>query len=430
MSVPTQSVPVQTAPSTGVPAGVATGSPDHSRLGSKQHSDGGWGLVPIQVRSARFASFDIGDFETVTGQELEWKHTPVARLAPLLDGTLDGDIEPVTGVATSGDPCLIEWVDRSDPRIGRAGKPEERASANAWSSFTRALLITVGGEHHSEATVTRSALGGSARAAHTVIHATHHSVGTVVLQNSGAALLSENVEIILDEGAQLTVVTVQQWDSDAIHLASHFARIGRDARLRHVVVSLGGSVVRVNPSTHLASEGADVELYGVYFADAGQHLEQQVFVNHDAPNSRSRVTYKGALQGEGAHTVWVGDVLIRPTAAGTDSYEQNRNLLLTDGTRADSIPNLEIETGDIAGAGHASASGRFDDEQLFYLQARGIAEAEARRLVVRGFLSEVVQKIGSPALEARLQDAILAKLSAGAEDQNSSDDDHTGGDQP
>lgn len=385
-------------------------APDHSRLGSKQHSDGGWGLVPVQVRSARFASFDVADFEAVTGQEAEWKHTPIARVKPLIDAVLEADIEPLTGVTVSGDTALIEWVPRDDARIGRAGKPEERASANAWSAFESALVVTITGEHSSEVTVTRSALGPTARAAHTVIHATHHSVGTVVLQNSGGALLSENVEIILDEGAQLTVVTVQQWDPTAIHLASHFSEIGRDARLKHVVVSLGGSVVRVNPSTHLSSEGGDVELYGVYFADTGQHLEQQVFVNHDAPNTKSRVSYKGALQGAGAHTVWIGDVLIRPTAAGTDSYEQNRNLLLTDGTRADSIPNLEIETGDIAGAGHASASGRFDDEQLFYLQARGIGEDEARRLVVRGFLSEIVQKIGSPELQQRLNNAIEAEL--------------------
>ena len=403
MSVPTQTVP-ETLATGDVPA------PDHSRLGSKQHSDGGWGLVPVQVRSARFASFDVADFEAVTGQEAEWKHTPMARVQPLIDATLEADIEPLTGVTVSGDTALIEWVTRDDARIGRAGKPEERASANAWSAFESALVITITGEHASEVTVTRSTLGATARAAHTVIHATHHSVGTVVLQNSGDALLSENVEIILDEGAHLTVVTVQQWDSTAIHLASHFSEIGRDARLKHVVVSLGGSVVRVNPSSHLSGEGGDVELYGVYFADTGQHLEQQVFVNHDAPNTKSRVSYKGALQGVGAHTVWVGDVLIRPTAAGTDSYEQNRNLLLSDGARADSIPNLEIETGDIAGAGHASASGRFDDEQLFYLQARGIREDEARRLVVRGFLSEIVQKIGSPELEERLQNAIEAEL--------------------
>ena len=402
------SVPTQTAPAT-VFSGAST-APDHSRLGSKQHSDGGWGLVPLQVRSARFASFDVADFETVTGHEAEWKHTPIARVQPLIDGTLDPDIRPVTATSSSDESVTVEWIDRNDSRIGAAGKPEERASANAWSAFESALMITITGEQPSEISVTRSTLWTGARAAHTVIHATHHSVGTVVLQNSGDALLSENVEIILDEGANLTVVTVQQWNATAVHLASHFSEIGRDARLKHVVVSLGGSVVRVNPSTHLSSEGGGVELYGVYFADTGQHLEQQVFVNHDAPNTKSRVSYKGALQGVGAHTVWVGDVLIRPTASGTDSYEQNRNLLLTDGARADSIPNLEIETGEIAGAGHASASGRFDDEQLFYLQARGIGEDEARRLVVRGFLSEIVQKIGSPALEERLQNAIEAEL--------------------
>ena len=115
-----------------------------------------------------------------------------------------------------------------------------------------------------------------------------------------------------------------------------------------------------------------------------------------APTPRGDVLYKGALQGAGARSVWIGDVLIGPDAVGTDSYEANRNLVLTDGARADSIPNLEIETGDIRGAGHASATGRFDDEQLFYLQARGISEDEARRLVVIGFLTEIVQRSASP----------------------------------
>jgi Fe-S cluster assembly protein SufD len=122
------------------------------------------------------------------------------------------------------------------------------------------------------------------------------------------------------------------------------------------------------------------------------------------------VTYKGALQGKGAHTIWVGDVLIRAAAEGTDTYELNRNLLLTDGTRADSVPNLEIETGQIQGAGHASASGRFDDDQLFYLQARGISELEARRLVVRGFLNEIIQQIDNPEVQVRLTKAIEDEL--------------------
>ena len=364
--------------------------------------------VPVQTRSERFSSFDASAFPAVTGREPEWKFSPVGELRPLIDGELDGsqwtyESAPVTG-------ATLEWVDRTDARIGSAGIPEDRASANAWGSFEKALAVTISGEEPVELSIGRSALDAAPRSAHTVITAGRHSTGHVLLQNTGSAQLVENVEIVLEDGANLTVVSVQQWDDDAVHLASHFVTVGRDATFRHVVISLDGKIVRINPSTHLVADGGDVELYGAYFASAAQHIEQQVFVDHVAPNTKSRVTYKGALQGQGAHTVWIGDVLIQRTAVGTDSYEQNRNLMLTGGARADSIPNLEIETGDILGAGHASASGRFDDEQLFYLESRGLTAEESRRLVVRGFLTEVVQKIGSADLEARLQRAIEAAL--------------------
>jgi Fe-S cluster assembly protein SufD len=381
--------------------------------GNRAHSDGGWdaagpAVVPVQTRSDRFTSTNPADFAAVTGREAEWKLSPVPVIRPLIDDTLDGSPYPYLVNQAAG--LTVEWIDRTDDRIGSAGAPEEKASANAWSAFDQALSVTVAGDEFVDATVTRSSLGGTARAGHTIVTAKANSRATVVLQNTGSALLSENVEIVVEEGAHLTLVSVQEWDDEAIHLASHFVTVGRDARLRHIVVSLGGKVVRVNPSTHLIAQGADAELFGLYFADAGQHLEQRVYVEHVAENTRSRVNYKGALNGKGAHTVWVGDVLIGPKAAGTDTYEQNRNLVLSEGTRADSIPNLEIETGDILGAGHASATGRFDDEQLFYLQARGITEREARRLVVLGFLSEIVQKVPAGALQERLRDAIEAEL--------------------
>jgi Fe-S cluster assembly protein SufD len=233
----------------------------------------------------------------------------------------------------------------------------------------------------------------------------------VIIDHRGDAVLSENLEVLVGDNAHLTVVSIQDWNDDSVHLSAQFAKLGRDATLKHVVVSLGGKVVRVTPNAGFNAAGGSVELMGVYFADANQHLEHRLFVDHSQPNCRSRVTYKGALQGNGAHTIWVGDVLIRAAAEGTDTYELNRNLLLTDGARADSVPNLEIETGQIEGAGHASASGRFDDEQLFYLQARGINEAEARRLVVRGFLNEIIQQIGNTDVEERLNAAIEAELS-------------------
>lgn len=382
--------------------------PTAEQHGIKEHSDGRFGFVPVQTRSGRFKSVNVADFAAVTGREAVWKFSPVAKFTDLTAGELDGSVYEVSSTDAPG--ISVDWVGRDDARIGLAGTPEERAAANAWTAFERALAITVSGEEAKEITVTRANLGSSPRGAHTIIEAKPFSRGVVILQNTGDARITENVEIILGESANLTVVSLQEWNDGAVQLTNHFASVGRDARLKHVVVSLGGSIVRVNPSVHLAGSGSDTELLGLYFADAGQHLEQQVYVNHDAPHSRSRVTYKGALQGQGARTVWIGDVLIGRTAPGTDSYEQNRNLVLTEGTRADSVPNLEIETGDILGAGHASATGRFDDEQLFYLQSRGITEDEARRLVVRGFLSEIVQQIGSPALEERLQGAIEAEL--------------------
>ena len=385
--------------------------------GAKAHSDGGWdsnapGYVPVQTRDARFTSVHHADFPAVTGVEGDWKLTPVARVRPLIDGELDG--APYAYLVNEAAGASVDWIDRADARIGTAGTPEDRGSANAWTSFEKALSITLSSEEHVDLVLSRSALGTAPRAAHTVITAKANSDSTVILRSSGDAQLAENLEIVVEEGARLTVVSVQEWSDESNQLSSHFAQVGRDAQLKHIVVTLGGSVVRLNPSVHLSGEGAQGDLFGLYFADAGQHFEQRVYLHHQAANTVGRVNYKGALQGEGAHTVWVGDVLIGPQASGTDSYEQNRNLVLSEGTRADSIPNLEIETGDILGAGHASATGRFDDEQLFYLQARGISEAEARRLVVIGFLAEIVQKIGNAELEAHLHGAIENELTAGA----------------
>jgi FeS assembly protein SufD len=380
--------------------------------GLEKHSDGGWGLVPVQTRSERFKSASVADFPRVTGREAVWRYAPIARIDDLLNGDLDGSRYPFE--LTAADGVTADWIGRDDARIGRAGLPEDRASANAWTSFDEALLVRVAGEQKSEISLTRSKLGAAPRAAHTVVEIAPFARATLILRNAGDAHLSENLEFIVGESAELTLVSVQEWTDASSHIATHFGSVGRDARLKHIVVSLGGGFMRVNPAIRLADSGADVELFGAYFADAGQYIEHQVYVFHDAPHGRSRVTYKGALQGTDAHTVWIGDVLIGQKAVGTDSYEQNRNLVLTEGARADSVPNLEIEIGDIVGAGHASATGRFDDEQLFYLQSRGIPEDEARRLVVRGFLIEVVQQIGSHALEEHLQLAIEAELSGGA----------------
>jgi Fe-S cluster assembly protein SufD len=233
---------------------------------------------------------------------------------------------------------------------------------------------------------------------------------TIVLRHTGSARYLSSVSLLVEEGAHLNFVGLQDWADDAIHVGHVGLKIGRDARVRTVTASLGGDLVRLTETTEYDGPGGELEQFGLYFVNAGQHIEHRLFVDHNEPHTRSRVDYRGALQGQGAHSVWVGDVLIRKVAEGINTYESNKNLVLTDGCRADSVPNLEIETGEIEGAGHSSTTGRFDDEQLFYLRSRGIPEDEARRLVVHGFFADIIRRIGVPEVEKRLLVAVEKEL--------------------
>jgi Fe-S cluster assembly protein SufD len=379
---------------------------------AKSHSHGGGVGIPDSSRAGRLTSYNVADFKPLNGLEEDWRFTPLKRLRGLHTEVLNGAAPAVSVTAPAG--VVVETVGREDKRIGQAGIPEDRVSANAWENFAEATVVTIPAELQAESEVSLLITGTveAPSAQHIVIVAERFSKAVVVLDHQGTAVVSENVEIMVEDGAELTVVSLQEWEDNAVHASSQQAKIGRDAKFKHIVVSLGGDLVRVTPSTRFTAPGADVEMFGLYFADAGQHLEQRLFVDHAVANCKSRVLYKGALQGRNAHSVWVGDVLIRKEAEGTDTYEANRNLVLTDGARADSVPNLEIETGLIEGAGHASATGRFDDEHLFYLMARGIPEKVARRLVVRGFLNEIIQQIKVPAIEDRLTAAVERELAA------------------
>ncbi|HEX4703996.1 MAG TPA: Fe-S cluster assembly protein SufD [Pseudonocardiaceae bacterium] len=386
---------------------------DTQQHGMTEHSHGSGVRIPNATRAERFTSFDVEAFETPGGREEDWRFTPMKRLHGL------HTVAPATGTArvevTGPSDVRVESVQRGDDRLGTAGTPGDRVAARAWQSFPAATVVTAPADTRIDEPVTVTITGpgvGEVSYGHVQVRAERFAEAVVVLDYTGSGTHADNVELVLADGAKLTVVAVHDWADDAVHLTAHHARLGRDAVLRHTVVTLGGDLVRVAPTVTFADRGGDAELTGLYFADAGQHLEHRLFVDHAMPHCRSNVAYKGALQGEGAHTVWIGDVLIRAAAEGTDTYELNRNLVLTDGARADSVPNLEIETGEIVGAGHASATGRFDDEQLFYLQARGIPEEQARRLVVRGFFHEVLAKIGVPSVRERLAAAIEAELAA------------------
>jgi Fe-S cluster assembly protein SufD len=356
-------------------------------------------------------SYDPADFGVPTGREEEWRFTPLRRLRGLhTDATLDGKV----GVAVDAAPKVaVELAQRGDQRLGIACVPADRVSARAFESFREATVLTVAEEADSTVPTWVRVQGEDATraaAGHLVVDVRPNARAVVVVEYTGSATYAENVELIVGDGASLALVSLQDWADDTVHLSSHYVQVGRDARITHTAVTLGGSVVRVAPSVRYAGPGGEAELRGLYFADAGQHLEHRLLVDHGAPNCRSRVTYKGALQGADAHAVWIGDVLIRAEATGTDTYEYNRNLVLTDGTRVDSVPNLEILTGEVVGAGHASASGRLEDHHLFYLMARGIPYDEARRLVIRGFFGELIAKIEAPELHARITAAVEAEL--------------------
>jgi len=389
---------------------------------SRPHSHGGEAAAaaskPAETKAQALRSYAVADFPVLTGREEEWRFTPLKRLRGLHDGSFaEGGTPPAVEFGALPDGVTVRRV-ADEPRKGSVLTPFDRISACAYERSTETLVVDVAREAVVAEPVTVRLVGAGADGAsfgHTYVEVGELAEATLVFDQTGTTTYADNVEVVVGDGARLTLVSVADWDGDAVQAQHQKLRLGRDARVVHIAVNLGGDLVRQYISVEYAGPGGDLEAYGVYFADGGQHLEHRQFVEHRAPDCRSRVTYRGALQGSDAHTVWVGDVLIGADATGTDTYEVNRNLVLTDGARADSVPNLEIETGEIVGAGHASATGRFEDEHLFYLMSRGIPELEARRLVVRGFFVELLEKIPAGSLRERLETEIDQRLAkAGA----------------
>ncbi|HVU92004.1 MAG TPA: Fe-S cluster assembly protein SufD [Jatrophihabitans sp.] len=370
------------------------------------HSHG----TPTGSPAERFTSRNPDDFPTPSTSQEDWRFSPLGKLRPFFepfepDGVIEGDQSVPAG-------ARVEVVDPSTlPAFGSALTPADRVSALAMANARRGLHITVdaGAELAEPIVLVRKGAGGRSYTHH-VVEVGANARATLVIDHRGLIQVAANIEFVIGAGASLSVIAVNACDEGSVQLSSYAALVGRDATYRHVNVTLGGSIVRIVPTVRFAGPGGRAELLGVSFAGDGQHFESRLFVDHDQPRCTSDVLYKNALLGDSARTVWIGDVRIRPSAIGTQTYEMNRNLLLSDGARADSVPNLEIETGDIAGAGHASATGRFDDLQLFYLQSRGIGEEEARRLVVRGFFADAVERIGVPDLERQIMAAIETRL--------------------
>lgn len=346
------------------------------------------------------------------GREEAWRFTPLNRLKGLHDGTAAIATHHSLSLKSGSTPGV------SFEKISRELLPSLSTTDDAimnrvreFSSDVSVLKIAANSELSEPIHLNRESFDlSSAEYSRVLIHVGSNARATVIASNTGNTLLAEEIEFKVESGACLTFVTLQEWDSQTVHVAKHHAIVDKDAVFKSITVTIGGSVVRLLPTVEFNGPGADAQLLGVYFATTGQFFEHRIFVDHCVPQAKSRVNYKGALSGDKAHTVWIGDVFIRANAEGTDTYELNRNLLLTDGARADSVPNLEIETGEIVGAGHASTTGRFDDEQLFYLMSRGISIEDARRLVVRGFFSEIINEIPESTVQERLMNRIDAEL--------------------
>lgn len=354
-------------------------------------------------------SWDVSDHPMPTGREETWRFTPLRRLRGLLDG-VSGD-SVFERIVDLPEGVTLTPISSQRARELAVEPPVDRIAALAAQSAPGGIQLDVpAGLEVDRPIVIDCGGAGQTIAEHLVITIGAHAQATIVVRYTGSAVFADKTDLVVGDGASVTYVSLQDWADDAVHGGHHAVLVGRDARVRTVTATLGGNAVRLAETARYAGPGGSLEQFGLYFVDAGQHVEHRMFVDHNAPHTVSHVDYRGALQGDGAHSVWVGDVLIRKVAEGITTYETNKNLVLTDGCRAESVPNLEIETGEIEGAGHSSTTGRFDDEQLFYLRSRGIPEDEARRLVVHGFFAEIIRRIGVPEVETRLLAAVESEL--------------------
>jgi Fe-S cluster assembly protein SufD len=352
----------------------------------------------------------LAPHSTPSGREEAWRFTPLKRLAGLHDlaTVIPGAITfELKNPATGG----VDFQNLPNSELPPAFSSTDLITNRVRSTVTEVSKLSIAKDQEiAEPIFLTRKVSGKPELSRLVIEAGVNSKATVIVENAGSAQIGEEIEIVLSAGAKLNFITLQEWNTESIHIGQHHALIAKDAEFNSYVITVGGSVVRLSPTVDFTGQGASAELFGLYFATSGQHLEHRIHVDHNIANAKSRVNYKGALSGKDAHTVWIGDVFIHKGADGTDTYELNRNLLLTDGARADSVPNLEIETGEIVGAGHASTTGRFDDEQLFYLQSRGIPAEIARRLVIRGFFAEIVTKLKNEEIEERIMERIDSEL--------------------
>lgn len=361
-------------------------------------------------------SFNPDDFPLPTRKQEDWRYTPLERMGEFFQvfqpsGSTHVSLTTVDGSPLPAGVASIRETTTADPEAGIVSQPNDRVSSVEWaSSANRVFVVDLQGQWSTPILVKVEGTSLDLDALHLIIKAADKAGGDIIISHTGDARLAEGVEIVTGADSHICLASIQEWNPGSKHVGNHRIHLRTHATLRHCMVTLGGDLVRIRMDQDFAGEEGDLNMLGIYFVEPGQHIEHRTMVVHNQPRCKSRVIYKGALEGNKAHSTWVGNALIQPQAPGTDSYELNRNLVLIPGAIADSEPNLEIENGDIVGAGHASSVGRFDDEELFYLQSRGISEAQARKLVVSGFFVDLIEEIGIPSISQHLIDAVNRRL--------------------
>ena len=255
---------------------------------------------------------------------------------------------------------------------------------------------------------------GLATFPHTLVTAEESSEITVVDRfgspevGAGGHLVDAVVELLVGDNARLRYLSVQEHGPKTWQVALQRAHVGRDASLHSSAVALGGDYARLRSESLLAGDNAESDLMAVYFGDHTQMLDFRTLQDHDAPSTRSDLLFKGAVEDQ-AHSVYSGLIRLRPSARKANASQTNRNLVLTEGAGAESIPNLEIEANDVR-CSHASAVGPIDEDQLYYLESRGVPPAEAERLIVLGFFDDVLDRLPIPTLARALRRTVVEKV--------------------
>lgn len=251
---------------------------------------------------------------------------------------------------------------------------------------------------------------------HHLIRLEPGSTATVILESRSAEGVNDEmlhsglVEIILGEGSHLTLIELQNWNEQTWNFTFTRAVLEKDATLDWTIGSNGGKFSKAFSDLQLKGQGSTGKISGFYFSDHNQQLDHETSQLHLAPNTTSDLLFKGALTGE-SKAVWRGMIYVSPQAVKTDGYQSNRNLVLSDKARADSIPGLEILTDDVR-CTHGATVGRIDQDQIFYLESRGIPRLEAERLIVEGFFQPVLDRIPLDSIREQFRDAIDKKMNS------------------